>query len=294
MDRRADLQKTTSTVWRSSHIPSKSRQQRGNPIQLPTLDQRDRVLDLFITLSPRHMKECTRGAVDHCIERLAEARNSAFVPLYKLRDVEGYYFYGHSCERIPASTICSTSFGRANKKNDGNYICHDKIQEAVIYNNWTAYDINGIALEHAPFKRIFHCTASAQRWQPFPIQLQSFGMASRYSILRRSALCCRSGSAWCTSRRANSPRPSTVTGDSAFAVPLFSFWWSLTSLQKVFDIGHRGGRTSPRSAVGGLLDDPHTTVCGLVSTTACSRRRANHWASSASRCMVSFSVLSFT
>ena len=52
----------STPVWRSGHIPAKSHQQSRQPIQLPTLEQRQRVLDLLTTLSPHYTKECTRHA----------------------------------------------------------------------------------------------------------------------------------------------------------------------------------------------------------------------------------------
>lgn len=155
------------------------------------------MLDFFITLAPRHTKECTRGAFNHRIECLAEVRNSAFAPLYELRDAEGKYFYliilVNECS---VSMICPNSSGRAYKKNTGNYIYHDNIWEPLIYNNWTAHDINGMALENVHFKRIFHYTASVQRRQRhLPIQVRNCRMALRSSTSHRSALCRRSDSA---------------------------------------------------------------------------------------------------
>ena len=43
-------------------MPSKSRQQSRQNVQLPTLQQRERVLELLATLSPRYTKECTRNS----------------------------------------------------------------------------------------------------------------------------------------------------------------------------------------------------------------------------------------
>jgi alpha-1,3-mannosyltransferase len=44
----------------------------------------------------------------------------------------------------------------------------------VFYDNWVARDINGTALENAPFESVFHHAGSADRFQRhLPIQVQS-------------------------------------------------------------------------------------------------------------------------
>jgi len=44
----------------------------------------------------------------------------------------------------------------------------------VFYDNWVARDINGTALENAPFEVVFHHPLSNERWQRhLPIQVQS-------------------------------------------------------------------------------------------------------------------------
>jgi alpha-1,3-mannosyltransferase len=44
----------------------------------------------------------------------------------------------------------------------------------VFYDNWVARDINGTALENAPFESVFHHAASADRFQRhLPVQVQS-------------------------------------------------------------------------------------------------------------------------
>jgi alpha-1,3-mannosyltransferase len=44
----------------------------------------------------------------------------------------------------------------------------------VFYDNWVARDINGTALENAPFEAIFHDGGSAMRFQQhLPVQVQS-------------------------------------------------------------------------------------------------------------------------
>lgn len=53
-----------STGWRGSHNPfyNSYRPKSRQPIPLPTVDQRRRVLDLLTSLSPHHTKECTRSS----------------------------------------------------------------------------------------------------------------------------------------------------------------------------------------------------------------------------------------
>ncbi|KAF8326450.1 cryptococcal mannosyltransferase 1-domain-containing protein [Amanita rubescens] len=54
------------------------------------------------------------------------------------------------------------------------YMYHDEISAPVFYDNWVARDINGTALENAPFEKIFHHSESAQRFQRhLPVQVQS-------------------------------------------------------------------------------------------------------------------------
>jgi alpha-1,3-mannosyltransferase len=51
---------------------------------------------------------------------------------------------------------------------------HDEIGSPVFYDNWVARDINGTALENAPFESIFHHPHSNDRFQKhLPIQVQS-------------------------------------------------------------------------------------------------------------------------
>lgn len=76
----------------------------------------------------------------------------------------------------------------------------------MFYDNWVARDINGIALENAPFESIFSHGPSQERFmQHMPIQVQScwngitiLGPAPFYT--------CASG--WRRSRRASVRRPS--------------------------------------------------------------------------------------
>ncbi|KAK4700171.1 alpha-1,3-mannosyltransferase, partial [Phenoliferia sp. Uapishka_3] len=84
----------------------------------------------------------TRGAFHHRIEYLAEVRNEALAPLQELRDAEGEYF------------------------------------DSIIFMNdvlpWVARDMNGTALENAPFEAVFRDVDSSHRFQRhLPIQVQS-------------------------------------------------------------------------------------------------------------------------
>ncbi|KAF6745481.1 capsular associated protein [Ephemerocybe angulata] len=298
---------TTLPVWRSGHVPAGARQTSRHPIQIPTLDQRRRVLELLTTLSPHYTKECTRnsqplyvqqaleryaplighsppltsswfsglfsgeedrlakqkrdlqhsehkyyfainlynsfdvipdlfstlfrvsailgyhnvfvsiyengstdqtkallrifdaltrsvgmrvvirtstrsrGAFNHRIEYLAEVRNAAFVPLHELRDAEGEYFDSiiFMNDILPCVDDLLELIWQSRKNNAGitcaaDYMYHEEIQAPVFYDNWVARDINGTALENAPFEKIFHHPQSSMRFQKhLPIQVQS-------------------------------------------------------------------------------------------------------------------------
>ncbi|KAJ3722748.1 glycosyltransferase family 69 protein [Lentinula guzmanii] len=301
------LQNTTPT-WRSAHTPASIRQHSKQPIQLPTPDQRYRVLDLLTTLTPHYTRECsssvqplyaqqildryaplfghktpsqkswlhslglssddpyienprrdimpsehkyffainlynsfdvipdlfatlfrvaailgyhnvfvsiyengstdqtkallriydaltratgmritirtsmrTRGAFNHRIEYLAEVRNSAFVPLHELRDAEGEYFdtIVFMNDILPCVDDILELIWQSRRNNAGitcaaDYMYHDEIGAPVFYDNWVARDINGTALENAPFEMIFHHSESSQRFQAhLPVQVQS-------------------------------------------------------------------------------------------------------------------------
>ncbi|KAJ2924220.1 hypothetical protein H1R20_g12872, partial [Candolleomyces eurysporus] len=303
-------QPTTLPTWRSGHVPAGSRQTSRHPIQIPTLDQRRRVLELLSTLSPHYTKECTRnaqplyvqqvmdrysplighnppsssswfsnvfagsepedrlaqvrrdlqrsdghkyffainlynsfdvipdlfatlfrvsailgyhnvfvsiyengstdqtkallrifdaltrsvgmrvlirtstrtrGAFNHRIEYLAEVRNAAFVPLHELRDAEGEVFDSiiFMNDILPCVDDLLELIWQSRRNNAGitcaaDYMYHEEIQAPVFYDNWVARDINGTALENAPFEKIFHHQASSSRWQKhLPLQVQS-------------------------------------------------------------------------------------------------------------------------
>lgn len=292
-----------SRLWRSGRVPAKSHQQSRQPIQIPTVEQRLRVLDLLTSLTPHYTKECsrgvqplyvqqateryapligykspahgswlenfrfgqddqspfltpsehkyffainlynsfdvipdlfatlfrvaailgyhnvyvsiyengstdqtkallrifdaltrsvgmritirtsmrTRGAFNHRIEYLAEVRNAAFVPLHELRDSENEYFDTiiFMNDILPCVDDILELIWQSRRNNAGitcaaDYMFHEEIGSPVFYDNWVARDINGTALENAPFEAIFHHPESAQRFQRhLPIQVQS-------------------------------------------------------------------------------------------------------------------------
>jgi len=123
----------------------------------------------------------TRGAFSHRIEYLAEVRNSAFVPLHELRDTEGEFFDSiiFMNDILPCVDDLLELIWQSRRNNAGitcaaDYMYHDDLQSPVFYDNWVARDINGTALENAPFEKVFHHQESALRWQQhLPIQVQS-------------------------------------------------------------------------------------------------------------------------
>ncbi len=123
----------------------------------------------------------TRGAFNHRIEYLAEVRNSAFVPLHELRDSEGEYFDSIvfmndilPCVDDLLELIWQSRMNNAGITCAADYMYHEEMQSPVFYDNWVARDINGTALENAPFEKVFHHQESALRWQRhLPVQVQS-------------------------------------------------------------------------------------------------------------------------
>ncbi|KAH8928149.1 glycosyltransferase family 69 protein [Atractiella rhizophila] len=54
------------------------------------------------------------------------------------------------------------------------YIFHEEMGQPVFYDNWVARDMNGTALENAPFESVFRDQGSSHRFQRhLPIQVQS-------------------------------------------------------------------------------------------------------------------------
>lgn len=123
----------------------------------------------------------TRGAFSHRIEYLAEVRNSAFVPLHELRDSEGEFFDSiiFMNDILPCVDDLLELIWQSRRNNAGitcaaDYMYHEDLQSPVFYDNWVARDINGTALENAPFEKVFHHPDAALRWQRhLPVQVQS-------------------------------------------------------------------------------------------------------------------------
>ncbi|KAG5353190.1 hypothetical protein C0989_009567 [Termitomyces sp. Mn162] len=123
----------------------------------------------------------TRGAFNHRIEYLAEVRNAAFVPLQELRDAQNEYFdtIVFMNDILPCVDDLLELIYQSRTNNAGitcaaDYMYHDEIGAPVFYDNWVARDINGTALENAPFERIFHHDEASQRFQRhLPVQVQS-------------------------------------------------------------------------------------------------------------------------
>ncbi|KAJ8480911.1 hypothetical protein ONZ45_g15482 [Pleurotus djamor] len=145
---------------------------------LRIFDALTRSLGMRITI---RTSQRTRGAFNHRIEYLAEVRNSAFVPLHELRDAESEYFDTIvfmndilPCVDDLLELIWQSRLNNAGITCAADYMYHEEIQSPVFYDNWVARDINGTALENAPFERIFHHSDSSMRFQRhLPIQVQS-------------------------------------------------------------------------------------------------------------------------
>ncbi|SCZ88408.1 BZ3500_MvSof-1268-A1-R1_Chr2-1g04391 [Microbotryum saponariae] len=122
-----------------------------------------------------------RGAFAHRIEYLAEVRNAALVPLQELRDATGEVFDSiiFMNDVLPCVDDLLELIWQSRRQNAGitcgsDYIFHDEVGAPVFYDNWVARDINGTALENAPFENVFHDTESTHRFQRhLPIQVQS-------------------------------------------------------------------------------------------------------------------------
>lgn len=123
----------------------------------------------------------TRGAFNHRIEYLAEVRNAALVPLHELRDAEGEFFDSviFMNDILPCVDDVLELIWQSRRQNAGitcaaDYMFHDEIGAPVFYDNWVARDINGTALENAPFEAVFHDAPSSARFQHhLPVQVQS-------------------------------------------------------------------------------------------------------------------------
>ncbi|KAF9001180.1 glycosyltransferase family 69 protein [Cyathus striatus] len=387
---------TTTPTWRSGHLPTKKSQQTRHPIQIPTVAQRERVLELLTTLSPHYTKECTRhaqpgytaqalerykpligylppqrssvlssllgmdqqplqnqhsehkyffainlynsfdvipdlfatlfrvsailgygnvfvsiyengssdqtkallrifdalcrsvgmrvmirtsmrtrGAFNHRIEYLAEVRNSAFVPLHELRDAEGEYFDSIifmndilPCVDDLLELIYQSRLNNAGITCAADYMYHEEIAAPVFYDNWVARDINGTALENAPFERIFHHEESRERWvRHLPVQVQSCwnGIAILDPAPFYTPPHVRFRMAKITEGECSASECSLICNDyweAGYGRIMMVPRVKLAYDSKVFDIIHPNRRnlTAIRGYVkiGGLPDDPRT------------------------------------
>lgn len=128
-----------------------------------------------------HTSTRSRGTFAHRIEYLAEVRNAAIVPLMELRDSEGEYFdtVVFMNDVLPCVDDVLELIWQSRRQNAGitcaaDYMFHDEIGAPVFYDNWVTRDINGTALENAPFEAVFQHEASAARFQRhLPVQVQS-------------------------------------------------------------------------------------------------------------------------
>ncbi|GAA5902385.1 hypothetical protein JCM5296_003127 [Sporobolomyces johnsonii] len=123
----------------------------------------------------------TRGAFNHRIEYLAEVRNAALAPLWELREAEGEVFDSiiFMNDVLPCVDDLLELVWQSRRQNAGitcgsDYIFHDEVGQPVFYDNWVARDMNGTALENAPFEAVFRDMESAHRFQRhLPVQVQS-------------------------------------------------------------------------------------------------------------------------
>jgi len=123
----------------------------------------------------------TRGAFHHRIEYLAEVRNAALAPLQELRDSEGELFDSviFMNDVLPCTDDLLELIWQSRRQNAGitcgaDYVFHEEIAQPVFYDNWVARDINGTALENAPFESIFRDPPSQHKFERhLPIQVQS-------------------------------------------------------------------------------------------------------------------------
>ncbi|KAL1412667.1 hypothetical protein Q8F55_000414 [Vanrija albida] len=122
-----------------------------------------------------------RGAFNHRIEYLAEVRNEAMQPLHELRDNNGEVFDSivFMNDILPCVDDLLELIWQSRRQNAGitcaaDYMYHDEIGAPVFYDNWVARDLNGTALENAPFEQVFHHIESNHRFQRhLPVQVQS-------------------------------------------------------------------------------------------------------------------------
>ncbi|KZV79861.1 CAP59-like protein [Exidia glandulosa HHB12029] len=145
---------------------------------LRIFDSLTRAVGMRVTI---RTSQRTRGAFNHRIEYLAEVRNAALVPLHELREAENEFFDSiiFMNDILPCVDDVLELIWQSRRQNAGitcaaDYMFHDEIGAPVFYDNWVARDINGTALENAPFEAVFHHSDSSQRFQHhLPIQVQS-------------------------------------------------------------------------------------------------------------------------
>ncbi|KAF8314098.1 hypothetical protein DL93DRAFT_2080612 [Clavulina sp. PMI_390] len=145
---------------------------------LKIFDSLTRAVGMRVVIRTSHRR---RGQFVHRIEYLAEVRNAALRPLYELRDSEGEVFDSiiFMNDVLPCVDDLLELIWQSRRQNAGitcaaDYMYHDEIAAPVFYDNWVARDINGTALENAPFEAVFHHPSSAHRFQRhLPIQVQS-------------------------------------------------------------------------------------------------------------------------
>ncbi|KAG6825913.1 hypothetical protein H0H92_001883 [Tricholoma furcatifolium] len=228
----------------------------------------------------------TRGAFNHRIEYLAEVRNAAFVPLHELRDAENEYFDTIifmndilPCVDDLLELIYQSRVNNAGITCASDYMYHDEIGAPVFYDNWVARDINGTALENAPFEKIFHHQEASGRFQRhLPVQVQSCwnGIAILDPAPFYSPPQVRFRMARITEGECSASECSLICNDyweagygRIMMVPrvklAYDRWVGAyidTLEQKVFDIIHptRRNLTAIRgyARMGGLPDDPRT------------------------------------
>ncbi|WVQ70541.1 hypothetical protein IAR50_000060 [Cryptococcus sp. DSM 104548] len=217
----------------------------------------------------------TRGLFNHRIEYLAEVRNAAMLPLHELRDKEGIIFDSvvFMNDILPCVDDLLELIWQSRRQNAGitcaaDYMYHDDIGAPVFYDNWVARDINGTALENAPFEQIFHHTESNHRFQRhLPIQVQSCwnGIAILDPAPFYEPPHARFRMANLAQGECSASECSLICNDyfnAGYGRIIMVPRVKLAYDQKVYDIIHpeRRNLTAIRGykRIGGLPDDPHT------------------------------------
>ncbi|TDL27909.1 CAP59-like protein [Rickenella mellea] len=216
-----------------------------------------------------------RATFSHRIEYLAEIRNAALVPLHEQRDSQNEYFdtVVFMNDILPCVDDVLELIWQSRRQNAGitcaaDYMYHDEIGTPVFYDNWVARDINGTALENAPFETIFHHPLSSWRFQRhLPVQVQSCwnGIAILDPAPLYAAPYVRFRMAQLSEGECSASECSLICNDywaggygRIIMVPRVKLAYD----KKVFDIIHPARRnlTSIRgyTRLGGLADNPRT------------------------------------